>query len=208
MASSMSLADPDRSRIAPMKMNMGIEASTGSAATPAHMRSTMSEMPMRLKTPSIGAGQREDQRQAAHDEGHGIAHEDEEEHAREHDEREVVGQPVEHDGLPFAGLDVRLDMADLQVDFLVRLSAEQEDDDPQQHAQDAEHHEPEAEGKDALDDPAVRQADGAVRLLADRVGAGDEVEAEVGDQRDIGQRQQQAADQLDPGAGAIGLALR
>ena len=34
-----------------MKMNMGIEASTGSAATPAHMRSTTSEMPMRLKTP-------------------------------------------------------------------------------------------------------------------------------------------------------------
>jgi hypothetical protein len=52
VASSMSLADPDRSRIAPMKMNMGIDASTGSAATPAHMRSTTSEMPIILNMPS------------------------------------------------------------------------------------------------------------------------------------------------------------
>ena len=52
VASSMSLAEPDRSRIAPMKMNMGIDASTGSAATPAHMRSTMSERPIILNTPS------------------------------------------------------------------------------------------------------------------------------------------------------------
>ena len=52
VASSMSLAEPDRSRIAPMKMNIGIEASTGSAATPAHMRSTTSERPISLNTPS------------------------------------------------------------------------------------------------------------------------------------------------------------
>ena len=42
VAFSMSAAEPDRSRIDPMKMNMGIEASTGSAATPPHMRSTTS----------------------------------------------------------------------------------------------------------------------------------------------------------------------
>ena len=35
-----------------MKMNIGIDASTGSAATPAHMRSTTSEMPIILNTPS------------------------------------------------------------------------------------------------------------------------------------------------------------
>lgn len=52
VALSMSLAEPDRSRIAPMKMNIGIDASTGSAATPAHIRNTTSEMPMRWKTPS------------------------------------------------------------------------------------------------------------------------------------------------------------
>ena len=46
-----------------MKMNIGIETSTGSMATPPHMRSTMSEMPMRLNTPSIQPSQREDQRQ-------------------------------------------------------------------------------------------------------------------------------------------------
>jgi hypothetical protein len=42
VAFSMSIAEPDRSRIVPMKMNMGIDASTGSAATPPHMRSTTS----------------------------------------------------------------------------------------------------------------------------------------------------------------------
>jgi hypothetical protein len=47
----MSAAEPERSRIEPMKMNMGTEASTGSAATPPHMRSTMSKRPMMLKTP-------------------------------------------------------------------------------------------------------------------------------------------------------------
>ena len=52
VASSMSLAEPDRSRIAPMKMNMGIDASTGSLATPPHMRSTISDRPISLKTPS------------------------------------------------------------------------------------------------------------------------------------------------------------
>ena len=52
VASSMSLAEPDRSRIAPMKMNIGIDASTGSLATPPHMRSTISDRPIRLKMPS------------------------------------------------------------------------------------------------------------------------------------------------------------
>jgi len=52
VASSISRAEPERSRIAPMKMNIGIEASTGSIATPPHMRSTTSDRPMRLKTPS------------------------------------------------------------------------------------------------------------------------------------------------------------
>jgi hypothetical protein len=52
VASSIALAEPERSRIAPMKMNIGIEASTGSLATPPHMRSTMSDMPTRLKVPS------------------------------------------------------------------------------------------------------------------------------------------------------------
>ncbi len=52
VASSMSLAEPDRSRIAPMKMNMGIDARTGSLATPPHMRSTISDRPIRLNVPS------------------------------------------------------------------------------------------------------------------------------------------------------------
>src|SRR5262245_66483570 len=52
VALSMSLADPDRSRIAPMKMNMGIDASTGALATPPHMRSTMSDRPINLKNPN------------------------------------------------------------------------------------------------------------------------------------------------------------
>jgi hypothetical protein len=52
VALSMSLAEPDRSSIAPMKMNIGIDASTGSAATPAHMRSTTSERPIIRNTPS------------------------------------------------------------------------------------------------------------------------------------------------------------
>ena len=35
-----------------MKMNIGIDASTGSLATPPHMRNTTSESPIILKTPS------------------------------------------------------------------------------------------------------------------------------------------------------------
>ena len=35
-----------------MKMNIGIDASTGSLATPPHMRSTISDRPIRLKMPS------------------------------------------------------------------------------------------------------------------------------------------------------------
>jgi hypothetical protein len=45
----MSLAEPLRSRIAPMKMNIGIDTSTGSAATPPHKRSRMLDRPIRLK---------------------------------------------------------------------------------------------------------------------------------------------------------------
>ena len=97
VASSMSLAEPDRSRIAPMKMNMGIDASTGSSATPPHMRSTTSDMPIILNTPSHAPNERKDERQPAHDEGHRVAHENEEKHRHEHDQGEVVGQPVEHD---------------------------------------------------------------------------------------------------------------
>jgi hypothetical protein len=52
VAFSMAIAEPDRSRIVPMKMNMGIDASTGSAATPPHMRSTTSEIPISENTPS------------------------------------------------------------------------------------------------------------------------------------------------------------
>src|SRR5262249_37050868 len=51
-------------------------------------------------------------------------------------------------------LDLRDDAADLQIDFLPGQPAEQEDDHPQQHAQDAEHHKPETGGIDSLDDPA------------------------------------------------------
>ena len=50
VAPSMSFAEPLRSRIAPMKMNIGIDTSTGSAATPPHMRSRMFDMPMNWKT--------------------------------------------------------------------------------------------------------------------------------------------------------------
>ena len=52
VAFSMAMAEPERSRIAPMKMNMGIDASTGSAATPPHMRSTTSDRPIIENTPS------------------------------------------------------------------------------------------------------------------------------------------------------------
>jgi hypothetical protein len=40
VALSMSLAEPDLSKIAPMKMNIGMDARIGSAATPPHMRGT------------------------------------------------------------------------------------------------------------------------------------------------------------------------
>ena len=40
-------------------------------------------------------------------------------------------------------------------------------DDAQQDAQDSEHDQPQSDDEDALDDPAMRQPDRAVRLLAD-----------------------------------------
>ena len=52
VASSMSLAEPERSRIDPMKMNIGIETSTGSTATPPHMRSRMFDRLASGNTPS------------------------------------------------------------------------------------------------------------------------------------------------------------
>ena len=89
-------------------------------------------------------------------------------------------------------------MADLQVHFFLRSAAEQVGDGPDHHAQDAEDHEPKAKGVDALDDPTMRQADRALRLLADRIGALDVVQAEIGNQRHVGERQQEAADKLEP----------
>ena len=83
-----------------MKMNMGIDASTGSLATPPHMRSTISDRPIRLNTPSQAPKTRKDERQSAHDEGDRVADEDEEEHRHEHDQSEIVGQPVEHVEVP------------------------------------------------------------------------------------------------------------
>ena len=63
VASSMSRAEPERSRIVPMKMNMGIDTSTGSTATPPHMRSrtfesrkngnTSSHHPMAANTSAV-----------------------------------------------------------------------------------------------------------------------------------------------------------
>ena len=55
------------------------------------------------------AHNREEQRHPAHDERHGVAAEDHEEHHREHDQSQVVGQPVEHD----ASLDLQCRAADL-----------------------------------------------------------------------------------------------
>ena len=81
--------------------------------------------------------------------------------------------------------------------------AEQEDDHAQQHAEDAEHHQPQAGSVDALDDPAVGQSDRAVGLLAEPVGRRNEIQAVVGDQRHVGQRQHEAAAELDPGPAAI-----
>ena len=52
VAFSMSIAEPERSRIDPMKMNIGIDASTGSAATPPHMRSTTLDRPIIENTSS------------------------------------------------------------------------------------------------------------------------------------------------------------
>ena len=50
VAPSMSLAEPLLCRIEPMKMNIGIDTSTGSAATPPHMRRMMLDMPMNGNT--------------------------------------------------------------------------------------------------------------------------------------------------------------
>ena len=52
VASSMSLADPDRSRIEPMKMNIGTDTRTGSTATPPHMRSSTLDRLLIGNTPS------------------------------------------------------------------------------------------------------------------------------------------------------------
>jgi hypothetical protein len=43
--------NPSRKFRTIMKMNIGIDASTGSAATPPHMRSTMSDRPIIENTP-------------------------------------------------------------------------------------------------------------------------------------------------------------
>ena len=53
VAISMSLAEPERSRIEPMKMKAGIDTRTGSTATCPHMRSTMLDRPISGNTPSI-----------------------------------------------------------------------------------------------------------------------------------------------------------
>src|SRR5262245_50117120 len=98
--------------------------------------------------------------------------------------------------------------ADLQIDFLPGRPTEEEDDYPQQHTQDAEHHKPETGGVDALDDPAVGQPDRAVGLLADPVGRRNEVYAVVRDDSDVGQREHQAADQFHPSLAAIRHPLR
>ena len=48
---------------------------------------------------------------------------------------------------------------------------------------------------------------GALGLFAEQVGARDEVQAVVGDQRHIGEREYDAADQLHPGAAAVAQVL-
>ena len=53
VADNMSFAEPLRSRIAPMKMNIGIETSTGSIATPPHMRSTMFDRLTNGRSPKL-----------------------------------------------------------------------------------------------------------------------------------------------------------
>src|SRR5919197_5879256 len=82
-------------------------------------------------------------------------------------------------------LDLRDHSADLQIDFLRGQPTEQEDDHPQEHTQDADHHKPETGGINALDDPAVGQSDRAVGLLADSVRRLNEVDAVVRDNREV-----------------------
>ena len=124
VASSMSLAEPERSRIDPMKMNIGIETSTGSTATPPHMRSRMLDRLANGNTPSSHPIDGEDQRRPAHHERDRIAAEDHDEHRDEHDEGEIVGEPVEHR----RPSDFELGVADLQLDLALRPPAEQEHD--------------------------------------------------------------------------------
>ena len=76
-----------------MKMNIGIDTSTGSAATPPHMRRMMLDMPMNGNTSAAQPMTREHQRGAAEHERHRVAAEDDEEHHDEHDQRQVVDEP-------------------------------------------------------------------------------------------------------------------
>ena len=96
VATSMSLAEPERSRIDPMKMNIGIETSTGSTATPPHMRSRMLDSVGERKHAEQPADQSKSERRAPHHECDRVAAKDDDEHRDEHEEGEIVGEPLQH----------------------------------------------------------------------------------------------------------------
>ena len=75
-----------------MKMNIGIDTSTGSTATPPHMRSRMFDRLTIGKTPSSSRCTAKISAGAAQHERDRIAAEDDEEHRHEHDQREIVGR--------------------------------------------------------------------------------------------------------------------
>src|SRR5688572_14547591 len=91
---------------------------------------------------------------------------------------------------PWCGLNFRFDVTYLQIDFLFRPAAEQKDDYPGQDAEDPQHHQPEPGGIDALDEPAEAEAHRAIGLLGEQVGLGDEIDAVVGNERAVRQREE------------------
>ena len=96
-----------------MKMKAGIETRTGSTATCPHMRSTMLDRPISGNTPSIQPIMPKISAMPPITKATGIAAEDHHEHGGEHDEREIVDEPVDH-----GYSDLELGMADLDVGLL------------------------------------------------------------------------------------------
>src|SRR5688500_4822408 len=95
-------------------------------------------------------------------------------------------------------LDFHGDAADLEIDLFLRPPTEQEDDHTSEDTEDAEHHQPEPDGINTLDGPAILESDRAIGLLGHPVRLRDEIQAVIGDEQPVRQREEQAAEQLDP----------